>query len=356
MDDASADRKFRIMGRLQFDSANFDSQSPMFSDGSDIRRARLALKADLAKDWNAKIEFELSDSKPAIRSAWVRQAIGDESKITIGQFKQPFSLINATSSRYSTFIERALPNVFSPGYQAGVMFTTHDDNWSLASGLSFGEISDEFEFEDDGTAWFVRGVYHPYYSSKSFLHLGVSIDARHYNVQNTLRLRAKPETDLTDIRLVNSSRFSDLDSGIRYAFEFAWKYQSISLQAEYLGQNVALNNSENTDIQLDGWYAQASWLLTGEHRRYNRESGRFINIDPQGRWGALEFAARYSTLDLNNDVALGGVQQNSSIALNWYASDSTRVSLNYIDVQARPSRDGIDEDLWVLLGRVQVLF
>ena len=55
---------------------------------------------------------------------------------------------------------------------------------------------------------------------------------------------------------------------------------------------------------MNGFYVQGSYLLTGEHRPYNRALGIFSGIRPKrnfledGGWGAWELAARYSYLDL----------------------------------------------------------
>ena len=57
---------------------------------------------------------------------------------------------------------------------------------------------------------------------------------------------------------------------------------------------------------------EASWLLTGESRRYSPTSAAFQAPKPRipfvgrGGWGAWELAARFSQLDLNSGIVNGG--------------------------------------------------
>ena len=48
-----------------------------------------------------------------------------------------------------------------------------------------------------------------------------------------------------------------------------------------------LSTRDGSDPTLDGWYVTGSWVLTGEHRPYDRKAGYARRILPQGRWGAV---------------------------------------------------------------------
>ena len=45
-------------------------------------------------------------------------------------------------------------------------------------------------------------------------------------------------------------------------------------------------------------------------------------------WGALELAARYSSMDLSE--AHAGILNDITIGLNWYLNPCTRVMFNYV--------------------------
>jgi phosphate-selective porin OprO/OprP len=86
-----------------------------------------------------------------------------------------------------------------------------------------------------------------------------------------------------------------------------------------------------------GAYAELSYWLTGEHRRYLRGRGVFSRVVPRsrfdpeaGQWGALELAGRYSWLDLSNDGIRGGTLEEWSLGLNWVIFSNMRVNNNYV--------------------------
>ncbi len=122
---------------------------------------------------------------------------------------------------------------------------------------------------------------------------------------------------------------------------------------------------------FSGWYAEGSWILTGETKGYspsaiNNEVGGFNGPVPSrpfslsgGSWGAFELVARYSNTDLNwhtNQLAttsqlagvLGGEERVIALGLNWYLNRNVRVMIddNIIKVKkgtaAIPNRDGQD--------------
>src|SRR5262249_651747 len=77
---------------------------------------------------------------------------------------------------------------------------------------------------------------------------------------------------------------------------------------------IAVNRDGLAGNNFAGGYVEGSWTLTGERRLYNAEKGAYYAIVPArpfSPWedefgiGALELAARYSTIDLNDKFVAG---------------------------------------------------
>jgi phosphate-selective porin OprO/OprP len=90
---------------------------------------------------------------------------------------------------------------------------------------------------------------------------------------------------------------------------------------------------------LYGGYGYISYVITGEHREYDKKSGVFKSVVPNhifsikdGTWGAWEVAARcsYLCLDSKNVGISGGTALNTTIGLNWYLNPNMRIMFNFV--------------------------
>jgi phosphate-selective porin OprO/OprP len=96
-------------------------------------------------------------------------------------------------------------------------------------------------------------------------------------------------------------------------------------------------------------YAQGSWVITGESRRYNMASASYqnprpaVNVSSQGGLGAWELAVRYSQMDLNfrdgvEGLAIpvggirGGEQEIWTFGLNWYVNPNLKLVFDYLRI------------------------
>jgi phosphate-selective porin OprO/OprP len=99
-----------------------------------------------------------------------------------------------------------------------------------------------------------------------------------------------------------------------------------------------------------GAYAEASYFLTGEHRGYRRNQGRFDRTKPlENFWivpgcvgtGAWQVAARWSYLDLNGTGdGEAGLQNDFTFGVNWYWNPNLRWMFNYIHAETRYDDNG----------------
>lgn len=98
--------------------------------------------------------------------------------------------------------------------------------------------------------------------------------------------------------------------------------------------------SDTCDIEMDGFYVQAAYTLTGETRGYKSSFGSFTGIKPKGTGGAWEVVARYE--DAEVDIpgrSLTADLERMVLGVNWYVTRNVKLMLNYIDSEV----DGCSE-------------
>tara|TARA_R100001591_G_scaffold19480_9_gene26619 strand:- start:28248 stop:29609 length:1362 start_codon:yes stop_codon:yes gene_type:complete len=363
---ADGDFKAQIGGRIQADAAFYDSEIPS-GDGTDFRRLFVDLRGTVYKDWDYRFQYDFarpngSSSTRGVRDAYFKYTGLNIGNITVGQFKAPFGLEHLTSSLNSTFLERGLNHVFTPDRRIGVGFDTANDNWTFAVG-GFGSPAEESEdnsSNDSDEGWNLIGrlTATPVKTDNGFIHLGLA--ARQNWAQDTdgtVRFRERPEVRVDGARLVDTGSIAGVDDSQSYGLEFATVYGPFSVQSEYI--QTKLKRDGASDLDFDGWYAYASYFLTGESRAY--KNGIFDRTKPKspvgkGGYGAWEVAARYSTLDLNDDTVTGGELDNATLGVNWYATDNIRFAANYVKVLDvdRPgnANDDLDGDIFAVRAQV----
>ena len=142
----------------------------------------------------------------------------------------------------------------------------------------------------------------------TLLHLGLAYS--HRNPGDTLPYSQRPEAHLAE-KLVNTGSF-DADDVDLVGAEAAMVYGPASLQGEYI--SVMVDGDAGSDPDFSGYYVQASYFLTGEHRPYKASDAAFSRVKPkanfmgkEGGLGAWEIAARYSHIDLEDGDINGGL-------------------------------------------------
>ena len=300
------------------------------------------------------------------------------SLLTLGHMKEPFSLEQWTSGKAITFMERGLPvKAFAPGRNIGMRHyrTALDERmtWGAGAFLNTGSYGDIDEAKDQLTTangWNLTGrlTYLPWYEEegRSLLHLGLSYSHLFRDENNPdfrVGWRTRPETRLTDDRLVNTDEFLTESSDLINP-EFAYVRGPLSLQGEYF--HVFENSGRLDDPQFWGLYIFGSYFMTGEHRNYGTSSGTFYRLEPkrkfhprEGGWGAWEVAARFSFIDLNDEAIRGGKEANFTAALNWYLNKKARFMFNYIQavVKDRETHPAVDSGrAHIFQARFQIEF
>ncbi len=413
--------KMAVNGRMQVDSqVNMNQQTAIptganttnnLSDGVGLRRARLGVEGTFFKDWDYKFEYDFTRGNgttgAGVTDAYIRWNLDKAFSVKVGAFKEPFSMEEATSNRYITFIQRNMMvdtfvdnlNTYKMGiganyaaerWQTGVSLQTEPVGNNGASNTSTNPNGGSNRNNGSGdTDWEVnaRVTGLPWMESKTkFWHVGAS--GSYMNINNNylangtfnnggMQFTANPNTNVDRTAVLDTG---NLTSGVsmtpaarvadhltRFGAETALVYGPFSTQAEYIQTDVSGKGYK--DEALKGWYGYGSYFLTGESRAYKSKTGAWDrlkpahNFDMKGGWGAWEVAAGYDHINLNSGVINGGRATTAKFGINWYPNSHIRVMMDYIktlDIDTQNAAVGTrirgfnNADFDILETRVQV--
>ncbi len=330
-------------------------------DTVDFRRARIYAQGEAYDVFSYAIGFDFAQSSgnngpPVFLDNFI--AMHDLPLVNhfrVGHFFEPFTLDRTSSNRNISFMERALTDTFAPARNTGFMFFNQNESQSIywaVGGFRGGTNNNGDDAGDQqGDALTTRFVYRPYYDEPSggryYMHLGLGYSYRNA-ADGTFQYRSRPEIygqgqDGTDDTpdFVNTGVLP-AHYGQLFGTEFARCNGSFFVQSEFVCS--AVNRIGGDDAFFYGAYGLVSYMLTGEHRPYNREYAILDRVIPfenvfrvrsgagpiiSGR-GAWEVLARLSHIDLNDAGVNGGVLTNMTLGLNWYLTPYNRMKFNYI--------------------------
>lgn len=329
----SADKaySFKLGGRIQLDYNNYDGVLNADQDGdagSDLffRRARLVASGTVASDWQFKAEFNLGENGGGdYTDLYIKyKGFGNSAMLTFGHQREPFGLENLTSSKNITKFERSVASgAFDVGRATGANLSGYADSWMYSAGI-YDRGQDESE--DINFAYTARGTFLPFESDTTLIHLGAGIRFSEEDIDND-DINSRP-----GIRSVDSSdRISTGDiigeENTLFNIEAAAVIGSVHFSSEYY--SMSIDGGDTADTDVDGYYFQAGWFLTGEKRPYSKKSGSFDKLKPKKSSGAYEIFADYSALNLS-DNGIGNDGTVTTIGLNWYANSAVRTGINLV--------------------------
>lgn len=331
---SSADGRFEmnLRGRMHID-ANWlkDDHDFMDVDATQFRTVRLGIEGKAWNNVEYKFEADFAGNEIDLKDAYIGYDAG-VADILVGHFKTQNSLEEQTSSRYTTFMERAsITDAFEISRQIGVGAEFGGDNWTAAIGVFKGS-SDGGAESNQGEAISARVTYAVPVADDALIHLGASYRYRSAGAdEDNFRYRQRPHQHLAS-RFVGTPRVGDKDE--LFGVELAGVYGPFSMQGEYMvlksKREISAPNLQNP--KFDGWYIDASYFITGESRAY--KGGKFNRVkvaNPvfEGGMGAWQVAARYDVINLNDENIFGGEQKTWIVGVNWHLNDYSRIMLNY---------------------------
>jgi phosphate-selective porin OprO/OprP len=338
------------------------------ADGSETRRARMYIEADFWDRIKAKVQWDWADGDAALKDAYIELTrLPIVGNLRMGHFKEPFSLNELTSSKYITFLERALPNAFAPSRNAGFMIHNHafDKRVTWAAGI-FRDTDDDDGGEglqDGDYAFTTRVTWLPLYEDKGrhLLHVGGAYSYRSAEA-SSIGYSVRPEAHFTE-KFIDFSLMEPVDHLHLFGAEVAYVNGPFHMQAEYIAARPEFGmGSSYGDACFSGWYVQAGYFLTGECRPYKTSSGTFDRVKPlkpygkEGGTGAWEVAGRYSVIDFDDGDIQEGSLRDITLGINWYLNPNVRIMWNYICSRLEESSTEEEESAHIFLMRLQVDF
>lgn len=353
---------FEVGAFLAVDAAFYDEKANPLGNGARFRSARIDLGGTLFSEWDYEFSLDFADAKVDIKDAFVAYRGVPSWAFQFGQFKVPFSLEEMGSRKHLTFMERALPNALAPDRKIGAGAKYQAPLWTAAAGV-FGQAFDEDAANEVDSGWTSSGrlTFAPVHGQTRVFHLGASAAYHVPNAEKSVRIKGRPESNVTDVSYLNTGKIRNVRTQFTYGVESAIVYGPFSLQGEFIRSSLEIAGGSQSPT-FGGGYAFASWMITGESRDYDFGKGAFGRVKPDRTYGAFELALRYSTLNLNSPpVVYGGRENNITIGFNWYANRNIRLMANYVlvdnDARATDNRDVLgNDDPGVFQTRVQFDF
>jgi phosphate-selective porin OprO and OprP len=350
--------KFNLGGRIYHDSSIGSIDNGEYDNGTTLRRVRLHLKGSF-DEFFYKTQYDFSEAGLAeFKDVFIGFNGFQNFTVMAGQFKEPFSLAELTSSKYQTIMEDPTTEALAPGRNSGLQLNHTTDDQRLTWEVGIFHIADDFGngLEEDGEAGDLSVTGRVSYllwnkdKGRDLFHIGAAYSYRQYG-GDEIEIEGKGSYDTGD-DLISSGTFNANTSHL-FGLEAAWVNGPFSLQGEYV------YNIIDSHV-FHAYYVQASYFLTGEHRPY--EEGQFQRVTPNNNFkvnekgmGAVELAMRIGGLDLSDSpVTNTGNESLTDYAfgVNWYFNSNTRLMLNYVYTDS----DSNTGDAKALFARVQIDF
>lgn len=389
---AASKPKVTFFGRAIVDTALFDQdvlnkqQFTNTENGTKFRWVRLGGQGEMFDVFKWKVEMDFAATDTIDNSVFQQTSFKDVylemtdlpllQTIRIGHFKEPAGLEEMTANLHMTFMERSVLNAFMPARNVGVQVAgiSEMENATFAIGM-FREVEDTpvlTNNQQGGNSMTMRGTWLPWYdeatNGRGLLHVGGYYSYRDVDA-NGLRFRQRPDNSFSN-RVVDTLNMADATNWHLGGVELALVYGPFSIQSEYA--KAIVKRTMSADPDFDTAYVEMSYWLTGEHRAYDRASGRFARVKPFENFfrvrdengnicmgkGAWQVAYRYGYLDLVDASVNGGRVGCHTFGVNWHLTPYSRLMANFIhaDCDATQATPAGQSDMNAVTMRAQFDF
>jgi phosphate-selective porin OprO/OprP len=329
---------FKPSGRILYDAgwvsrpAGVNDRGLGFSN--ELRRLRIGAEGKIPGGFGYKFGVDLAEGDVDIADAILSYDASEQASIVLGQHNPFQSLEELTSSRFTSFMERAaFTDAFNFERRVGLSATYSAGPVIASAGIFTDSISDLGNDDNNSIGLDGRLVFAPK-AGATQLHFGASGHFRNNRdlaeIGTTTRYRQRPFIHSTDTRFLATPALS-VEKEINYGLEAA----AIRGPLHGAGEVHWLRSDRTAPAATPtffGGYAELGYYLTGETR--GSRKGVFDRTKVkrplgQGGLGAVQLNLRYDYLDLNDAGVVGGKQRGYEASLIWIPQDHVRFYLNY---------------------------
>ena len=322
--------QIRLASFLQYDGVQAFGDAPGQRDGATLRRARFGFRGFVAKDWKYNFMLEGATGDIQLFDANVSYTGFKNVTLSVGQFKEPMGLEWASGCPWWTFMDRSLVASLTPKRSQGFAIATGGEKWrAKLAYFADGATMAKAPSEDGGLTG--RFYVAPIHNKKTTLHFGVSASMRHQDPSpTTLAFKAKHETARANAAALNTGVIDQVDGRNLMAGEALFIKGPFSVQAEYARAKADRIGAASVDFS--SYYIEGSVFVIGGARNYKFKKGAIAapKLNKSSKIGAIELAARYDTLDLDDRDITGGVMDRYTAGVNWYTTKHIRLTTNYV--------------------------
>jgi phosphate-selective porin OprO/OprP len=349
----SADGKYtlKIRGYAHADGRFFPSDDAKAIPNSFfLRRARPILEATVGRYFEFRIMTDFAQGQTTLFDAYWEGKFVPAFTVRAGKFKPPVGFERLQSATDITFAERGLPTNLAPSrdvglqlggdiaegvfaYQVGIFDGVPDlgngeadlnDSKDLAARLFFQPIK---QGALRGLGFGVSG------STGEELGSGTSTGLAGYrsaSQQTFFRYRtdalAPANSVIAEGRRNRISPHAYLGLG------------SLGILSEFIVSSQQIRVGTSTArLNHRAWQASAGYFLTGEVAGFRSPTPKKPFDLNEGTWGAVEIAARYGELDIDDDAfpvfanpsSAASKARSLGLGVNWHLNRQIKVTVNY---------------------------
>jgi phosphate-selective porin OprO/OprP len=349
----SADGKYavRLKGLLQTDGRFFLNDAAIPTTNTFfLRRARPILEATVGKYLEFRVQPDFGQGTTVLFDAYSDVKVSPGFAVRVGKFKPPVGLERLQSAGDIVFAERALPTNLAPNRDIGLQVSGDISSGVFAwqagifngvpdLGNGDGDVSDAKDF--------AGRVFVQPFKLGSLAGLGVGIAGSTGIERGTTAAPAlasyRTPGQQTFFRYASSTTTPANNAYAngrrsRLAPQAYFYSGPLGLRGEYtLSWQEVTRATTTAKLKHTAWQTIGSVFLTGEQNSFKSASPK-KPFDPKaGTFGALELAARYSELSLDDATfptfaSLAASPRKAkawAVGLNWYLARAVKVTLDY---------------------------